>query len=211
MLQIENWIDISVPMNKNTVCWPGTSFSVTNISNKENGDFATANEVKLNLHFGTHIDAPTHHIPNGKSVHEIALNKMNGKCRVLEIKNKTVVSAQDLQDYKVEEGEIILLKTANSAFIGQQPFNPNYCALSKDAATYLAEKKISLIGIDYLSIQKFEDSPETHEILLNKNIVILESINLTNVQAGTYEILCLPIKLTGVEAAPCRVLLRSLA
>lgn len=203
----DKWIDISVPLNKNTITWPGTSFTNTEVSNKKNGDFATANEVTLNVHFGTHIDAPLHHIINGSTVDQIPLGRMNGQCRVLNFQKTHTITGKMLESKDIKEGEIILLKTDNSKIIRHGKFDKNYCALDLSAATYLAQMKISLIGIDYLSIQKFDDGPETHEVLLNEDIVILESIDLSDIAAGNYSIICLPMALTDLEAAPCRVLL----
>src|SRR6266566_1726521 len=67
------------------------------------------------------------------------------------------------------------------------------------------------IGVDYLSVGGyFKDGPETHRALLGASIWIIEGLNLASVAAGEYELICLPVKLTGSEGAPARAILKKL-
>jgi arylformamidase len=93
---------------------------------------------------------------------------------------------------------------------GENAFREDYVALDSTAAQWLVDRGIKLIGIDYLSIQRFHDGPLTHQILLQAEVVILEGLNLSMVQPGAYELLCLPLKLVGADGAPARALLRPL-
>lgn len=86
-------------------------------------------------------------------------------------------------------------------------FHENYCALTNDAAEWIVEKKIHLVGIDYLSIQLFHDSKDTHVTLLSKEVVILEGLDLRNVEPGEYKLICLPLKINGVEGTVARAVL----
>ena len=87
-------------------------------------------------------------------------------------------------------------------------FNPDFVALSADAAAWMVERGIQLVGIDYLSIQLFSDTePQTHRTLLEAGIVIVEGLNLQNVSPGCYQLICLPLKLAGSEGAPARAVL----
>jgi len=106
----------------------------------------------------------------------------------------------------------LLLKTANSRrFISQNnPFDKHFVALTPDGADWIVNNGIKLIGIDYLSIQRFYDGPETHQILLNNGVVILENIDLHTVAPGEYNLICLPLKIQGSEGAPARAILHSL-
>ena len=103
-----------------------------------------------------------------------------------------------------------IFKTKNSA-IWTEPnlrFNPEYVALNAEAARWIVHKGLLLVGIDYLSIQKFDDpQPFTHSILLDAGIVIVEGLNLQNVKPGPYQLICLPLKLSGSDGAPARVVL----
>jgi arylformamidase len=61
--------------------------------------------------------------------------------------------------------------------------------------------------VDYLSVQRYDDSPLTHQILLQAGVVILEGLNLINVEPGIYQLICLPLKLVGADGAPARAVL----
>ena len=112
-----------------------------------------------------------------------------------------------------QDTERLLLRTRNSEFWKAKvtDFRKDYTALTAGAAQWIVEREIKLIGIDYLSIQCFNDNPVTHKILLKSNVIILEGLNLTDVSPGKYELLCLPIRLTGTEGAPARAVLRDIA
>lgn len=196
--------------------WPGSpGVHIKWLSDKSKGDFASGSKIEMDLHCGTHIDAPLHHIPGAKTSLEISLAKLNGPCMVLDCGEHKVISAEMLESRANEIGHSsrILFKTQNSALWANpyHSFKSDYCALDASAAKWIADRHLSLVGIDYLSIQLFKDPPLTHEILLAAEVVILETINLTNVEEGRYELLCLPVKIEGVEAASCRALLKKLS
>ena len=102
----------------------------------------------------------------------------------------------------------LLFKTSNSK-LGQNKFNKHFVGLSPHAAQWLVDRKIKLVGNDYLSIAPFGLIYETHQILLKNKVVVLEGLNLTGVKPGAYQLICLPIKLVGTEAAPVRAVLIS--
>lgn len=165
----------------------------------------------MDVHVGTHIDAPWHFIADGKTVEEIELNKLLGTAYVADLPGEPEINRQLLEKMDVPGGiSRLLLKTDNSEqwLHGMKEFKEDYVALTRSAAEWLVENKFVLVGIDYLSIQKFGDSCLTHEILLGAEIVIVEGLNLANVNEGVYELYCLPLKLAGADGAPARALLR---
>ncbi len=90
-------------------------------------------------------------------------------------------------------------------------FDKNFVSLSLEAAQYLYEQGVILIGIDYLSIEEFSSSThDVHKLLLNNRIVILEGLDLSDVCEGYYELICLPIRLAGSDGSPARAVLRGL-
>jgi arylformamidase len=120
------------------------------------------------------------------------------------------VSVSDLKNADVKRGERILAKTANS-LIGFETFRDDYIFLSGDGADYLAELGITLFGIDYFSVkQRGSNDHRPHTSLLAKNIPIIEGLDLSKVPAGQYSLFCLPLKFTGVEGGPARVILTNL-
>lgn len=213
-MNINEYIDISVTCGERTPKWPGSKgIEIQRIFLKDNGDFATNSILMMDVHFGTHIDSPLHHISGGKTTNEIPLFKTIGKCYVLDFRNYTQIDKSDLENKLTRLGisrpKKLLLKTDNSNIWknDNSTFKKDYVAITMEASDYLASIKIELIGTDYLSIQKFEENAYVHETLLKNEIVILESINLDNVEEGEYNLICTPIKINNLEGAPCRALL----
>jgi arylformamidase len=114
-----------------------------------------------------------------------------------------------------QASERILFKTRNSSFWNnpEEGFRNDYTYLEPGAAQRLTEMGMRLVGIDYLSIEQFASNNfETHRILLAKGVVILEGLDLRNIAAGQYELICLPLRIAGGsgDGAPVRAVLRTL-
>jgi kynurenine formamidase/glycosyltransferase involved in cell wall biosynthesis len=209
-------VDISVPLSDEIPSWPGSIGYTRSLGQSmEDGAPVNASEIEMDVHCGTHIDAPRHFLSTGATVDSIPLPVLIGPCAVVDLADCASISSADLISRIGEDGPWpgrVLFKTSNSGLWKASPvFCPNYVALTADAATLLAERGTRLVGIDYLSIQRFEDGPEVHEILLAAGIVILEGLDLSRVAAGPYELMCLPLRLgDGAEGAPARAVLRTL-
>ncbi|HEY7160959.1 MAG TPA: cyclase family protein, partial [Acidobacteriota bacterium] len=149
-------------------------------------------------------------IQGGTTVDELPLDILNGRVRVVQIFDKEKVSLEELQNLKFENDFRILFKTRNSSlWKTRKRFHKNYVYLTLDAAKYLAENDIKLVGFDYLSLEKFGDLEHpVHRYLLGNQVIILEGLNLSDVDEGEYEMWCLPMKLAGLDGAPARVILR---
>ncbi len=206
MLNCKNIIDISLPLNEQTIVYPGNpSFGMEKIKSPGGSQLS---KISFGTHSGTHTDAPSHAFAAGKNINELPLENFVGPCQVLDVSDcKEFVSKKDLEKFSINSGDRILLKTKNSAR-GYQEFYKDYIYLAGEAAQYLANKKIKLVGIDYLSVKQ-KGSPDNtpHTALLEKNISILEGINLNKVEAGEYFLLAAPLALTGADGAPVRALL----
>ena len=205
-------IDISVSIDENLAVWPGSSpvkFNQCKSINK--GDNSNDTEWMASVHVGTHIDAPLHFLKNGPSVDQLDLTRLIGEARVVALPKKREITAADLKKalapYK--NTKRLLLKTDNSRLWKTSPdkFHKDFVALTADAARWVVKQGIVLIGIDYFSIQRFKDGPQVHRTLLRSGVVILESIDLFSVVPGRYDLICLPLKLKGIEAAPVRAVL----
>ena len=167
----------------------------------------------MDVHVGTHIDAPWHFIPGGKTVEELDLNKLVGNAYVVGFPGVTEISREMLEKTHIPDDiSRLLLKTDNSKqwTEGNNEFKTDFVAITPDAAEWLVENDFVLVGIDYLSIQKFGDTSLTHEVLLEAEIIIVEGLNLAHVDEGIYELYCLPLKLADSDGAPARALLRRL-
>lgn len=169
-------------------------------------------EITLGSHTGTHIDVPRHINENGLTVDKIELDQLSGPVRVLDMTHcKESISVEDLKKENIKAGERILVKTQNS-IRGFKEFYPDYIYLSGEAAEFLAEQKIIIFGIDSISIkQKGSPDLRPHTELLNNNIIIIEGLDLSKANPGSYNLFCLPLNLIGLDGAPARAILTNLS
>lgn len=205
--------DVTVPISAETPVYEGDpKTEIKTIASIENGDASNVSQICCCVHAGTHVDAPNHFFEGAKKVHELELEKLVGDCQVIEL-NKDVKEIKPEHLANIENAERVLFKTRNSEFWSEpeKGFQTDFTYISPEAAQELVEKKIKLVGIDYLSIDKFdsEDFP-AHKILLGNEIVILEGLDLREVSGGNYELICLPLKYIGGagDGAPARTILR---
>jgi len=205
-------LDISVPVSSELPVWPGDPRIVLEQFRAiSRGNTSTDSRLVCSVHSGTHVDAPGHFIENGATVEQLALDVLIGKATVIELLNADIITPEILDAQTIPaETRRLLFKTKNSALWSDpgHQFNPDFVALTSAAADWIVRKAIRLVGIDYLSIQIFKDeAPLTHRILLEAGVVILEGIDLQNVRPGIYQLICLPMKLDGIEGAPARAVL----
>jgi arylformamidase len=213
---ISVWIDITIPLRNAMVHWPEDPVPprVERIMDVDRSDKVTMSQITIISHTGTHVDAPLHFIYGGGSIDEMPLDTAVGPARVIEIRDTEMIKAEELVGYDIQPGERILFKTQNSSTVYQtDAFIKDYVYVSPEAAHFLVEKRVRVVGLDAISIGSYRSQPnliETHEALLKNGIYILEGINLSGVKAGQYELICLPIKLERGDAGPARAILRPL-
>jgi arylformamidase len=200
-------IDISVPLYKGMPVYPGNPEFERKELKSATGD-SVISHMELGTHTGTHLDAPRHVITESVGIDEVDLSHFVGPCRVIDCVGDTVsVTRETLESAQIIEGDRILLKTNNS-LRGFDHFYEDYTFLSPEAAAYLAEQKVVLVGIDYLSIkQRGSKDNRPHTNLLGKGIPILEGIDLSHVVAGSYFLVVLPLKIQNGDGAPARAIL----
>lgn len=210
---MKKYYDISVSISPQLPVWPDTQpIEFQRTLDLDQGDIANDTTICMSVHTGTHVDASLHFVSSGRSVDELPLETLIGLATVIDVGELEVITAIFLEGLELPNNlKRILFKTKNSKLWNSSTFEPNFVALSCDAAEWLINQGIVLVGIDYLSIQRFYDGPETHIVLLQSDVVIIEGLNLRDVPTGNYELICLPIKLKGLEGAPSRVILRSLS
>ena len=203
--------DISVPLSPELPVWPGDQkIEITHQYKIEKKGDANLTSIKLSSHTGTHIDAPLHFVENGKTTLDIPLEKLIGKCLVTDAQGLQKITADDLNKMDIpKKTNKLLLKTDNSLLWKnpKHPFKKDYCALTADAAQWVVDHNIHLVGIDYASIQLFTDPADTHVILLSNEVVIVENLDLRFVKPGEYRLVCLPLKIEAVEGTLARAIL----
>lgn len=207
--------DVSFPISEKTPVYAGDpNVRIEVASSFAKGDHANVTALCMGAHTATHVDAPNHFIDGTRRIHELDLEKLIGRCRVVSIdESVTEIAPEHLGD--LDGVERVLFKTRNSAFWNtpETGFRTDFTCISPAAARVLADSGMKLVGIDYLSVERFgSDDFATHITLLEKEIVIVEGLDLRAVRAGDYEIICLPLKIvseTG-DGAPARTVLREL-
>ena len=207
--------DISVSITPSTPVWPGDpNVNLKTIGAIQDGDSVNITEIQMCVHTGTHIDAPSHYINTGATIDQIPIEKLIGKAAVIEMDTQVDVITESIlvnhpQWEVIQSVKKVLFKTRNSAFWQSESldFRQDYVGIDTSGAQVLANLDLDLIGVDYLSISTFHDSERPHLILLSKDIVLLEGIDLSAVQPGIYNLFCLPINILGCEGAPARVIL----
>ncbi len=211
---MKNIIDISVPLYPDMPVWPGSAgIQLTQTSRLDKGDGVNNSKLICDVHIGTHIDAPLHYITDGKSIEQLKLEDLIGPAVVAYLPEAEIITKNVLEDLSLPVGtRRLLLRTRNSSLweTGSHRFQTNYVALTQDAAQWIVDHDISLIGVDYLSVQRYGEDSRTHEILLSAGVIIVEGLNLARVESGMYELICLPLKLVGSEGAPVRAVLRKM-
>lgn len=204
-------VDISMPLNASTPTWPGSpGFSARSHLSLASGDVANATLLGLDAHCGTHVDAPRHFVPSGATIDEVGLSALIGSALVVDVAGCEAIDGEMLDGCQIPEGtERLLLRTDNASTPGmdERPFHEDYVALTPAAAKWVVRRGIRLVGIDYLSIQRYRDPPDVHEILLEAGVLILEGLDLRAVTPGRWTLICLPLSITGIEAAPARAVL----
>jgi arylformamidase len=201
-------IDISWPITPSMTAYKDKKIVAFEHAKNFAQDNVCESYITLGSHTGTHVDAPAHFMQQGSTIDQLPLQALIGPCRVLDMTHiDEYIGRDDLTNQSLQEGEIILFKTTNSALSANQPFNKNFVYVAASAAEVLVEKKVKAVGIDYLGIERNQPDHATHTTLFKNNIVIIEGLRLQRVQPGHYTLYCLPLAVVGLEAAPARAVL----
>jgi arylformamidase len=199
-------IDISLSIFEGMPVYPGTA--ETRVKSVKSGSGTSVlSELQLTSHTGTHIDAPSHTDPAGKNLDQLDLQVFYGPARVLDMSSvDEAIKVHNLEEKGVMHGERILFKTKNSSR-PDETFFDDYIYLMPDAAEYLAQLGVKLVGIDALSIKKRGEKDNTsHTALLSRDIPILEGLKLAGVAEGEYTLCAFPLALQA-DGAPVRAVL----
>lgn len=205
--------DVTIAVSELVPTFPGDPKVKVDVCHSlANGDAANVSQICFGVHTATHVDAPNHFIEGTRRVDELDLYKLIGDCLVMEL-DENVLAVEPKHVENLQGVERVLFKTRNSNFWNEpeKGFRTDFTYISPEAAKILVEKEIKLVGIDYLSVEQFGvKSFDTHITLLEKEVVIIEGLDLREVPAGEYEMFCLPLKIVGGtgDGSPARTVLR---
>lgn len=207
--------DISVQITPFMPVWPGDPpVEIQQVAEMSTGDSANVSRITIGVHCGTHIDAPKHFFDAGKTIGQIPLEKLIGEVLVMDIDHEEdVISDHVIKQHPhrplLENATKVIFRTRNSTLWNDYPylFQEDYVGINAAGAVYLSQFNLDLIGIDYLSVAPYQETLEPHQILLAREIVLLEGLNLSGVPGGVYDLYCLPLNIPGCEGSPARAIL----
>ena len=216
-LPTTGWIDATATLDPSTtpVYQGDAPMKFDFLHDMRKGDGFTLSAYSMGAHSGTHIDAPMHFIRDGAPIDRVSIDRLIGPARVVEIPDSVqAIDAAELGRHNWKGAPRVLFRTRSSrqGWLTQPRFHRDFAYIAPDAAQLLADAGVQLVGIDYLSAEQFgAKAPRTHQILLGKGIPIVEGLSLGAVSGGDYDLIVLPLKVGGHEAAPARAVLRKRA
>ena len=203
-------IDVSVPLDSSLASYPGnTPFSLEPIQRIAKGDHANLSTIHMSAHSGTHVDAPRHFFDAAAGTESLPLEMLVGRTRVVDIASRQGIEADELSRLDLSEDIRVLFRTANSKLWGDAAFHADYVGVTESGARHLVDRGIKVVGVDYLSVEKFKTpGAPAHHILLGGGTIVIEGLNLRDVEPGLYDMYCLPLRIVGSDGAPARVVLK---
>lgn len=204
--------DISLTISPDLPVWPGDpSVDLHQTAFMDHGDPCNLTFLALNVHAGTHLDAPHHFMNDYRTVESLPLEVLTGPAYVVHYQDDVeAITADLLEATAIPAGATrLLFRTRNSQLwqAGEWEFKTDFVAVSVDGAGWLVQHGIKLVGVDYLSVAPFGAGEPTHKILLGAGVVAVEGLDLSEVEQGSYDLYCLPLKLLGSDGAPARAIL----
>ncbi len=203
--------DISVSLGGESIDYPGDPpYERKMVLRLDKGDACDLSKLTMSAHAGTHLDAPRHFVKDGKTIDCLPVEKFILTAHVIHVQDRISIEPAELERVDIRSGEAVLFKTRNSTegLIDAGVFDEKYVYLSEKGAQWCLQKGAGLVGIDYISIEKYGSSESVvHRKILEKGIPILEGINLKEVPAGCYTLYSFPVKIKGGEGAPVRAVL----
>lgn len=169
------------------------------------GNGVRETRIHIDVHTGTHIDAPLHMLKGAPTMESIPLERLVCPCRVVNLEHVSGgITGADLEPLSIERGEFLVIKTKNSA---DTEFNFDFVYIAEDGARFLVERGIAGVAVDALGVERSQPGHETHEVLFGADVVVIEGLRLADVPEGRYQLVALPLRLVGLDASPARVIL----
>jgi len=203
--------DLTAVITPKTVVFPGDpSFSVDPVcSISESSSFSLC-KMQMGNHMGTHVDFPAHVIKGGKTSTDYSLDDLIGEGVIIEIPHDVKsIGRTDIDCEKIYENDFVFFKTGNSDISKHEDFTDKYVYITPDAAKALLEKKVRVVGIDYISVDAYEaEELPVHKILLSNDILIVENLELGEVNPGRCKLYIMPLKADEMDGVPARVFMQ---
>ena len=208
--------DISRTLSNELAEWPGDEpyrFRVT--SEKARGASVNLSAISMSVHNGTHADATFHFDSDGKSVDKASLQTYLGPATVVDLaqafldsKEKHLITIEDLRPSAeaIAATSRVLIRTGR--WTDSTVFPKQIPVIAADVPAWLQKNGVKLIGLDLPSVDELDSkSLQNHHALADAGVAIIESLELSNVAPGIYNLAALPLKIAGGDGAPVRAVL----
>jgi arylformamidase len=196
--------DVSLPIYEGMPVYKNKPEKQPSFDTTQNGH-VTETRIAMDVHTGTHVDAPLHMVPGGDTIETLPLEKLVRKAKVIDLTNAVdSIKAEDLSGKDIQKGDFVLFKTKNS---WDTEFNFEFIYVNHEAAKTLAEIGVSGVGIDALGVERAQENHPTHKQLFENDVIIIEGLQLKDVAEGEYLMVAAPLKIRGLDASPARIIL----
>lgn len=205
----KKYYELSVNISEELVAFPGDPlYQNEQVCSLAEGSHFHLSKIHLGNHTGTHIDFPSHVISGGKTSSDFPIEKLIGYGLIIDVPDKeTSITKSFLEDQPILKNDFVFFKTKNSKISKISPFTDKYVYIEPEAAEELLKKGVKIVGIDYISVDKYEaeDLP-VHKSLLSKDVLIVENLELNEVPVGRCKIYIMPIKINDMDGLPARII-----
>jgi arylformamidase len=204
-------VDVSVLLAPGLATYPGNPpFEMTPVKRIAAGDSSNNSRLVMGTHTGTHVDAPLHFFDGRPGADALALELLIGRARVIDLPHRGGITEKHLADAGLREDLRVLLRTPNSAlWNSSEGFHSDYTYISEGGARFLVDQGVKVVGVDYLSVEQYKKAgAPAHRALLGAGVIVIEGLNLSDAEAGQYEMYCLPLRVASGDGAPARVVLK---
>jgi arylformamidase len=204
------FIDVTVPLSPDLPTYPGDTPVQTEPTHRiADGGPYNVTRLTMGTHAGTHVDAPRHFLTEGGAVDELSLDILIGKALLAAFPGRDAVTRADLQQLDLTSVLRLLIRTRNSGSLRQGRLEEDAVYLDPEAARYLVQQGIKLVGWDSLSVDKWGSTDyASHHALLSGGVVVVEGLDLSQAEPGYYDLVCLPLRVAGGDGSPARVILK---
>ena len=196
--------DVTMPIYTGMPVYKNKPEKQPTVETVTNG-YVTESRLNIDVHTGTHVDAPLHMVVDGETIETLPLDKLVGPCKVFDMTHiEDRIKKEDVENLDIQKDDFLLFKTKNSY---DEEFNFDFIFVAECAAKHLAGIGVSGIGVDALGIERSQEGHPTHKTLFGNNVIIIEGLRLKEVEQGSYTMVAAPLKLQGTDASPARIIL----
>ena len=210
MRAVARWYDISTTISSELPVWPAFEPPrIEPIKRLAQGGSSNVSKLTMATHTSSHVDAPLHCFDGATSVDELPLELLIGEAYVVDMTGIDLADVEDFEALAIPEGvERLVIKTgASRVWEDGKTLDQPEPTFTLDAAHWILDRGIRLLVVDGMSVGRGPEGDTVHKIFLRAGVPVVECLNLTAVQAGRYELVCMPLKLKRTDGAPARVAL----